>query len=545
MPNFLRKSISMRFVIVLSFVILICFFVMGMLQSKSSEEFIRREMKDADIIKTELLAPQVLGGLRWKKADVIDALFTDLINNPEAELVSAYVFHSKDGKISHLQSSLHDKFDIEVFLNENQALNGERGIKEFPLGTVDIVYVPVIDTKKDEYLGGLMIAWSTKGISQALAEAKKQQIIVTISFTVLLVILMIVLLRRMMISPLRNSISIMSQLAEGEYNIDIPNLGRQDEIGVMARALDVFKKNAFEKAAAEKAKQEADLRAVQERKTSMNEMANRFETEVKGFVDQLLQSIQELGQTSRSLYDLSAQTQHKSVEALSYSGSAAQNVETVAAASEELNASIKEIIQQVTLSARLTDSASDQAKHTNEIVVSLQASTERIGEVVRLIQDIAEQTNLLALNATIEAARAGEAGKGFAVVANEVKTLAGETARATEEISERISEIRQISEESAQAIIKIADLIGQASQSVTSVTAAVEEQGAATGEISRSVQEAANGTQMVSRNIDAVSEAATRTGHIVQETGNALDALAQRAERLGEAVDTFIRTIRN
>lgn len=545
MPEFLKKSIALRFVMLLSGVIVIGLAVLVAKQIGTFEESMRQQFEISNNIKTQLLATQVVGGLKWKKADVIDALYADLIENEGSGLVSAYVFHTDGGKLSHVQSSKFEAYDFDGFVAGHADLNGERERRFFSDAKNYIVYEPIIDIKKDEYLGGLLIAWSSQSINQTIETSKEVQVGLSFAITLTLVLLAIYLLRKMIISPLRKSIDIMTTLAEGDYNLDIPDLSRSDEIGTMARALEVFKENGLAKDEAEKAKVAATQQMQIDRKKSMDDMAGRFESEVMGIVENLLDSIKEISQKSGVLYALSSQTQSKSTEAAGFSNGASQNVQTVASASEELNCSIQEIIQQVSLSASLTQRASQEAKDTHGIVGTLQESTARIGEVVRLIQDIAEQTNLLALNATIEAARAGDAGKGFAVVANEVKTLASETARATEEISERIREIQGISDQSGAAITRIADVILQANESMTSVSAAVEEQGAATNEISRSVQEAATGTQRVSMNIEDVNKAAKETGDLVQDSNHALESLVQKSDLLKLAVNEFISDVRN
>lgn len=543
MFSIFRRSVALRFAMLLSAVIVVCLSILVFIQIKNFQISMRDEFGASNIVKTQLLATQVAGGIKWKKAEVVEAVYTDVVGNEASGFVSAYVFHTDDGKLSVVNSSEFDPFDFDGFLTEHNNLNKAAEIQSFDLPGHMVVYAPAIDTKKQEYMGGLLVSWSKETINREMNEARSTQMSTAFFILAALISLCVFLLRSMIITPLKKSIQVMTVLSEGDYNIEIPDLKRRDEIGTMARAIEIFKKNAIEKQAAEKAKIEAESRMESERKKAMQDMAQKFEDEVMGIVQQLLKSISTIGEGSKTLSSIAQQTERKSTDAAGFSGSTSQNVQTVAAASEELNSSVKEIVQQVSRSAHLTQSASEQAAKTNEIVGTLQSSTERIGAVVKIIQDIAEQTNLLALNATIEAARAGDAGKGFAVVANEVKSLANETAKATEEISERVQEIQIISDQSGTAIQSIADVIRQANESMSAVTDAIEQQGIATQEISRSVQEAAAGTSRVSESISSVNQAALETGKLVKDTSNALDNLLEQSDLLKSAINQFIRNI--
>jgi len=226
------------------------------------------------------------------------------------------------------------------------------------------------------------------------------------------------------------------------------------------------------------------------------------------------------------------------------SGDASTNVNSVAAASEELSTSISDISRQVTHAANIASRAVDQARQTDGTVQGLVATASRIGEVVGLINDIAAQTNLLALNATIEAARAGEAGKGFAVVASEVKSLATQTAKATEEISQQIAAVQKVANDAIDAIKGIGGIIGEVSEVATAIAAAVEQQGAATQEITRSTQQAAQGTNEVSNNIAGVIAGADATGAAAQNVKSASEALGVQTQQLGDQVNAFLNNIR-
>lgn len=277
----------------------------------------------------------------------------------------------------------------------------------------------------------------------------------------------------------------------------------------------------------------------------LQELAVKFENDVVSIVDQLLSSIYDMGVKSRGLYDLSENTKAKSAEASQFTEKTSDDVRLAVAASNDLNASVREINQHVSLSASLTKEANEQAVITNEIVGSLKSSAQRIGEVVNLIKTVAEQTNLLALNATIEAARAGDAGKGFAVVANEVKVLASETAKATEEISGSIVEIQDIAEKSGDAISRISDIIVKTNESMSCVSVAVDKQGGATCEISKSVSDVSNGTIRVAENIDFVLKAASETGDFIKDTSYSLEQLLKKSDTLKKAVNDFIVNVRN
>ncbi|WP_340116067.1 methyl-accepting chemotaxis protein [Pelagibius sp. 7325] len=336
----------------------------------------------------------------------------------------------------------------------------------------------------------------------------------------------------------------MGALAGGDHAIEVPGRTRRDEIGRMAQAVQVFKDNAVEMKRLEAEQEAQKQRAEEERKAALDQMADAFETSVKGIVDTLSSASTELQATAKSMSGTADETAQRSTAAAAASEQASASVHTVAAAAEELSSSIGEISRRVGESSSIAGKASENARATNEQVEGLAAAAEKIGDVVKLIQDIAEQTNLLALNATIEAARAGEAGKGFAVVASEVKSLAMQTARATEEIGQQIAGIQSATGSAVGAIQDIAKTIGEIHAISTTVTSAVEEQSAATQEISRNAQEAAAGTQEVSSNVAGVQGAAGETGAAASQVLSSSEELARQSTALRGEIERFLATVR-
>jgi methyl-accepting chemotaxis protein len=349
---------------------------------------------------------------------------------------------------------------------------------------------------------------------------------------------------RSITKPINGMSNAMRTLAGGDLQVAVPGIGRHDEIGEMAEAVEVFKKNGIEQKRLEEESRAAEKRAEEEKRQAMQKVADDFEAKVKSVVETVSQTAAQMQTTAKSMTTAAGETEQQAASAASASEEASSNVQTVAAATEELSSSIEEISRQVSRSLETANMAVANAQTTNAKVEGLVDAAQKIGDVVKLIQDIAEQTNLLALNATIEAARAGEAGKGFAVVANEVKSLATQTAKATEEISQQISEIQGATTEAASAIRSIGQTVEQINEIAGSISAAVEEQGAATQEIARNVQQASHGTKQVAGNVSAVSKTAAETGGSANLVLEAAGNLADQSDTLRREVDSFIAQIR-
>jgi methyl-accepting chemotaxis protein len=352
------------------------------------------------------------------------------------------------------------------------------------------------------------------------------------------------LIGRSISNALASMVSAMTGLAGGEFKIAIPGLGRKDEIGEMAGAVEVFKNNMIEAERLRAEQLEAEQRQAEQRKADMRELANAFEGAVGEIVETVSTAATELEASANTLTKAAERSQSMATTVAAASEEASTNVQSVSAASEELTTSVNEISRQVQESSRVASEAVEQAQKTNSRVSELSKAASRIGDVVELINTIAGQTNLLALNATIEAARAGEAGRGFAVVASEVKALAEQTAKATGEISQQISGIQAATQDSVAAIKEIGDTIGRMSEISSTIAAAVEEQGAATQEISRNIQHAAAGTQQVSSNITDVQQGATETGSASAQVHSAAKSLSSESNRLKLEVGKFLNSVR-
>ncbi len=370
-----------------------------------------------------------------------------------------------------------------------------------------------------------------------------QEVVAALAFVIGALIAWMV--ARSIVNPLSGLTAGMKELASGNFDVVLPGLGRKDEVGDMAGAVEEFKVRAAEKARHEaEAKNEQDRIAAQQRKVEMNRLADGFEAAVGEIVETVSSASTELEASATSLTKTADLTQQLSTSAAAASEEASTNVQTVASATEELTSSVGEIGRQVEQSTKIANDAVRQAQSTDARMAELSKAADRIGDVVQLITTIAEQTNLLALNATIEAARAGEAGKGFAVVAQEVKQLAAQTGKATGEISQQIASMQTSTQGSVAAIKEIGTTIGQISSIASTIAAAVEEQGAATREIARNVQQAAAGTNQVSANVSEVSRGASETGSASAQVLSSAQALSQESNRLKMEVAKFVASVR-
>ena len=343
--------------------------------------------------------------------------------------------------------------------------------------------------------------------------------------------------------PIRDITAAMSALAAGRADVAFPGIERRDEIGAMAAALSVFREHALERERLTAERTQAQASAQEEKRRMLNGLLERFEQNVSRSVQDVGGKAEGLARTAQGMSGHADRTRGQADEAALVTAEVTSSVQTVAAAAEELSASIGEISRQVAQSSQVTQLASREADRTNTTMKQLAETSARIGEVVNLINDIAAQTNLLALNATIEAARAGEAGKGFAVVANEVKHLASQTAKATEEISAQITAVQGATQEAVGAIGGIVTRIQEIHEIATAVASAVEEQSAATSEIARNVQQAASGTQQVANSIGGVNRSASETGSAANDVLGAARSLSEDAQRLKGVVDSFVASV--
>jgi methyl-accepting chemotaxis protein len=406
------------------------------------------------------------------------------------------------------------------------------------------IYLGQIKNYAGQPVAVLEVIKDTTEYEAAAASSQRNLILGTVAILAGAV-LMALFVGRGVSRPLIAITAVMNRLSSGDTEVTIPGGDRNDELGTMAVAVDVFRRNMVEAGTLRAAQETAKAQAELEKKALQRDMADRFEADVKGVVGAVAKATAEMQRVAGEITTSVNGTSERATAAAAASEEASASVNTVAAATEELASSVAEIGRQVTHSSGVADDAVIKAGQTTEMVAGLTAAGEKIGDVLRLIGAIASQTNLLALNATIEAARAGDAGRGFAVVASEVKELASQTAKATEEIAEQVAAIQSATGNCVSAIGGISDTIREISGIATTIAAAVEEQDSATREIARSVQQAAAGTSEVSHNVAGASQAADQSRVLANNVMVASGELSQHATALFKSVDSFLAGLRD
>jgi methyl-accepting chemotaxis protein len=422
---------------------------------------------------------------------------------------------------------VHDSFMAPLLMNDSHALS-------VSLGQTSEKFADEITARSAE-----LRAKAGDAMRQAI-----QAILVIAGAGIVVALGLALLPARLVSRPIKDLTAAVSRLAEGDLNAAIADDGRRDEIGAMTRAVIVLKRNSEEMRRLQAEQKEMEARMASTRKADMRKLADDFESAVGRVVGTVSAAATELEAAAGTLTHTAEHTQELSGVVACTAEQASGNVQSVAASTEELTASVGEISRQVQESSRIAREAVHQAERTDGRIAELSQAASRIGDVVRLITAIAEQTNLLALNATIEAARAGEAGRGFAVVASEVKSLANQTAKATEEIGSQIAGMQTATNDSVAAIKEIGTTIGRIAEIASGVAAAVEQQGAATREISRNVQEASNGTSHVAATISDVNRGAGETRSASNQVLTSARALAGEGAKLKTEVDRFLETVR-
>ena len=494
-------------------------------------------------IVTEL-TNQVLGNAIW---DFNEDLATSALQPLQDKQTFAYaiVQESSGSVFASLAVDKAAAKEIVEALNEQGDVRADQDFSTHFITTPAhfIGMKPIVRSEGNgqKPLGTAYIAFKRDGVIAARAKAISTALTMTLA-AIALVSLCLMQLIRGVTGPIGSLGKTMLALADGALGTPVPDVTRKDELGAMARTVEVFKQNALRQVQLEE-ERTANFAKERARQQELEALIATFRTDADTLLKPVQTSTMKMAETSQDLTNLSRDTSGRTASVAAATEEAYSSVQVVAAAAEELSSSIGEISRQIFETSSIVSDANSKTAIANDQVISLAASAQKIGAVLQLIQEIAEQTNLLALNATIEAARAGEAGKGFAVVASEVKSLANQTAKATEEISAQITAIQDASGDSVAAIDEIAQIMQRVNDYTTNITKALQHQGSATSEITRSVQDVAAGTLEISKNMVNVNEAVGTTYHAAESVAQSSNEVSDNTDLLAGKIEEFLMKV--
>ena len=518
--------------------------ILSLQVQRQQAHFLAAASEDA-ILKTQMLANAVRVGVSGNDGAAVESEFMPLAKAEGSQLAALAAFGS-DGKsaVVDYQSPTLPPFDAAAQTAMVAKVLAGEGVQTTVTEHHVAVAAPVMNMRGTRIAGALVLAWSLERQNAAATDMLVGLTGLSLAVLAVELVVLNLLLGRVVVRPMRAMAASMAAIARGALDAAIPGTDRRDEIGAMAASVAVFRDNAAAIARHDAERREQAERAEAEKRAALIAMADRFQATVSGIVTDIREASHRMAGVAGAMADLAAETAQGTDRAAGSSAEALGSAQSVSSSAAQLAGSIDEIARQVGQSAQVATRAVADAQRTDGTMQGLSEAAARIGEVVKLIHDIASQTNLLALNATIEAARAGDAGKGFAVVAQEVKNLANQTAKATEDISAQIGAMQQVTAEAVAAIQGIGRTIGDINRIAAVIAGAVEEQSAATQEIARAVDQVASGTQAVSRSIGAVTANAGSTGRCASEVLDAAQGLTRRSETLDLEVERFLSEIR-
>jgi len=492
---------------------------------------------------TNMLSSSLTAPVKFKQASAAEAVYKGLVTSRNNRIAALQVVDMQDQPLAEFQSDQLVKVDLAAVMK--QPLREQDGLRQWSENDYIFLSDDILSANGEQKLGELHIAWSTEALNADIATNSQRQMLIGLVVLLIGGAMLLTILNRSVSRPLKLMDGNMKVMAGGDYSIDIEAGNRVDEIGAMSRSLLIFRDNGRQMQQLRAEQENSRAIAEAEKKAMMAELADTFEASVNAICQQLQVTVGNLSAKSADMNKTAKHSSEQAHTAAANANEASQNVVAVAAATEELSKSVNEISTQMQRSSQQIGDVSDAAHIANTQVTQLSEASLKINEIIDFIEGIAGQTNLLALNATIEAARAGEAGKGFAVVAGEVKNLASQTARATEDIKRQIDEIHTTTESVVGTIRNIGTLVQESSAVSSAVAAAVEEQGVATREIAHNTTNASSATSAVTATLQQLGSLANETSDMSGEVMQAMRVLGEQALQLNNEVAGFLKTVRS